>query len=215
MSSFEKYLMGTVWLRSWLWFDLGSSEMRWCDEAAAAPSCFECSTPFHVSLDHIQVAIAQLELLGALEHRDGQLTLTPMGRKMAAFPLEPKFAKVSATVFSVPSLYLTGQPSHRGRLSPVLPSSPFLLNSYQRLLCVEPRLTFCMIQAHVKSCVCACSVGRLSVTPWTEAHRLLCPWNFPGKNTGVGCHFLHQWSHVPYLYGIRQERQLSLLHKVK
>ena len=21
---------------------------------------------------------------------------------------------------------------------------------------------------------------------------LLCPWNFPGKNTGVGCHFLLQ-----------------------
>ena len=20
--------------------------------------------------------------------------------------------------------------------------------------------------------------------------RLLCPWDFPGKNTGVGCHFL-------------------------
>ena len=20
---------------------------------------------------------------------------------------------------------------------------------------------------------------------------LLCPWDFPGKNTGVGCHFLH------------------------
>ena len=20
--------------------------------------------------------------------------------------------------------------------------------------------------------------------------RLLCPWNYPGKNTGVGCHFL-------------------------
>ena len=24
------------------------------------------------------------------------------------------------------------------------------------------------------------------------ARRLLCPWNFPGKNTGVGCHFLLQ-----------------------
>ena len=24
--------------------------------------------------------------------------------------------------------------------------------------------------------------------------RLLCPWNFQGKNTGVGCHFLHQGS---------------------
>ena len=22
--------------------------------------------------------------------------------------------------------------------------------------------------------------------------RLLCPWRFPGKNTGVGCHFLLQ-----------------------
>ena len=22
--------------------------------------------------------------------------------------------------------------------------------------------------------------------------RLLCPWNFPGKNTGVDCHFLLQ-----------------------
>ena len=24
--------------------------------------------------------------------------------------------------------------------------------------------------------------------------RLLCPWDFPGKNTGVGCHFLLQFS---------------------
>ena len=22
--------------------------------------------------------------------------------------------------------------------------------------------------------------------------RLLCPWNFPGRNTGVGCHSLFQ-----------------------
>ena len=33
---------------------------------------------------------------------------------------------------------------------------------------------------------------RLCVTPWTVAHRLLCPRNSPGKNTGVGCHFLLQ-----------------------
>ena len=26
--------------------------------------------------------------------------------------------------------------------------------------------------------------------------RLLCPWNSPGKNTGVGCHFLLQYMHV-------------------
>ena len=30
---------------------------------------------------------------------------------------------------------------------------------------------------------------RLCATPW-QPTRLLCPWNFPGKNSGVGCHFL-------------------------
>ena len=30
------------------------------------------------------------------------------------------------------------------------------------------------------------------MTPQTVANRLLCPWDFPGKNTGVGCHFLLQ-----------------------
>ena len=34
---------------------------------------------------------------------------------------------------------------------------------------------------------------RLFVTPWTVAcTRLLCPWDFLGKSTGVGCHFLLQ-----------------------
>ena len=30
--------------------------------------------------------------------------------------------------------------------------------------------------------------------------RLLCPWNFPGKNTGVGCHFLLQGSNPGLLH---------------
>ena len=29
-------------------------------------------------------------------------------------------------------------------------------------------------------------------TPWTVSTRLLGPWDFPGMNTGVGCHFLLQ-----------------------
>ena len=36
------------------------------------------------------------------------------------------------------------------------------------------------------SCVCLCA------TLWTEAVKLLCPWDSPGKNTGVGCHALFQ-----------------------
>ena len=33
---------------------------------------------------------------------------------------------------------------------------------------------------------------RLLETPWTQPTRLLRPWDFPGKSTGVGCHFLLQ-----------------------
>ena len=34
---------------------------------------------------------------------------------------------------------------------------------------------------------------QLFATPWTVACiRLLCPWDFLGKSTGVGCHFLLQ-----------------------
>ena len=41
-----------------------------------------------------------------------------------------------------------------------------------------------------------CSVVSDSATPWTVAHQApLCPWNVPGKNTGVGCHFLLQGNH--------------------
>ena len=34
----------------------------------------------------------------------------------------------------------------------------------------------------------SCSVVSNSLQP----HGLSCPWDFPGKNTGVGCHFLLQ-----------------------
>ena len=36
------------------------------------------------------------------------------------------------------------------------------------------------------------SVVSDSVIPWTKAPRLLCLWDSPGKNTGVGCHSLLQ-----------------------
>ena len=44
-------------------------------------------------------------------------------------------------------------------------------------------------------CVCARACALLCLTLQTHGlkhSRLLCPWNFPGKNTGVGCHFLLQ-----------------------
>ena len=41
-------------------------------------------------------------------------------------------------------------------------------------------------------CVCVCSVVSYSLSLWIIATMLLCPWNFPGKNTGVGGNFLLQ-----------------------
>ena len=53
---------------------------------------------------------------------------------------------------------------------------------------------------YILLCVCMCAVCLLRCSVMSNAllpHgqqpvRLLCPWNFPGKNTGGGCHFLLQ-----------------------
>ena len=42
-------------------------------------------------------------------------------------------------------------------------------------------------------CVHACSVMVSSLQPHgLEPAKLLCPWDYPGKSTRVGCHFLLQ-----------------------
>ena len=46
-------------------------------------------------------------------------------------------------------------------------------------------------------CVCVCVFSRSVVSDSLQPHgrkpsRLLCPWNFPGNNTGASCHFLLQ-----------------------
>ena len=46
-----------------------------------------------------------------------------------------------------------------------------------------------VLSAH---CAQLLSCVQLFATLWTVAARLLCPWDFPSKNTGVGCHFLLQ-----------------------
>ncbi|XP_067393949.1 ATP-dependent RNA helicase DHX33 isoform X2 [Emydura macquarii macquarii] len=56
------------------------------------------------SPDAVQAAIEQLDLLGAVDRKEDQLTLTPLGRKMAAFPLEPKFSK---TILLSPKFHCT------------------------------------------------------------------------------------------------------------
>ena len=67
---------------------------------------------------------------------------------------------------------------------------------------------------------CVCSVGSDSLRPhalWPA--RLLSPWDFPGKNTGVGCHFLlrgssqpRDWTHNSYVFCIAGRFFIPLSH---
>ena len=50
------------------------------------------------------------------------------------------------------------------------------------------------------------SMGSQKSHTWLKLTRLLCPWNFPGKNTGVGCHFLSRGSSWP-----RDQTQVSCI----
>ena len=54
-------------------------------------------------------------------------------------------------------------------------------------------VTYHIQQSHSWACVCTCSVAQscsVVCDPMDYSPRLLCPWNFWGKNTGMGCHFL-------------------------
>ena len=62
---------------------------------------------------------------------------------------------------------------------------PFPFHSFPLSYC-----TFHCVCVHAKSllsCLTLCN----PMNPM-EPTRFLCPWNYPGKNTGVGCHFLLQ-----------------------
>ena len=50
---------------------------------------------------------------------------------------------------------------------------------------------------------------QLFVTPWTVARPLLCPWDSPGKNLGMGCHTLLQGIFLTQGY---EPHFLHLLH---
>ena len=56
----------------------------------------------------------------------------------------------------------------------------------------NPQLYFNHFSIYARVCARMLSGVLLVATPWTVAARLLCSWDFPDKNTGVGCHFLFQ-----------------------
>ena len=85
-------------------------------------------------------------------------------------------------------------PDHEGWFC----SCPILLCSaishwWLKLWWVHPHLRNCNLSSNRKVKVKGCSVVSNSLRPHgLQPIRILCPWNSPGKNTGVGCHFLFQ-----------------------
>ena len=90
---------------------------------------------------------------------------------------------------------------HTYRNQPVLLSKTILNNTNSYTHSKKQRCSIKTSIYHVttiklcKICCCCCFVTKLYLTlmnAWTVAPRLLCLWNFPGKNNGVGCHSLLQ-----------------------
>ena len=55
------------------------------------------------------------------------------------------------------------------------------------------RSVFVFTHVGVLLLLCSCSVASYSLRPYgLWPTRPVCSWDFPGKNTGVGCHFLLQ-----------------------
>ena len=83
----------------------------------------------------------------------------------------------------------SNQPAHRGGFPPSNSRNPLAF-----LTSVSPtQYQASFPQGMVGgSFLCLLSRARLFAALWTVCTRLLCPGDSPGKNTGVGCHFLFQ-----------------------
>ena len=70
---------------------------------------------------------------------------------------------------------------------------PFILLTFPAILPLSILITL----GHKCCCCCYCCLIAKSYLTLLRPHglqptTLLCPWDFPDKNTGVGCHFLLQ-----------------------
>ena len=95
-------------------------------------------------------------------------------------------------IHDFPRLKLTGQTSVAAKFE----ENDYVFSSLMR-----------NIRTYIWVCVC---VSCLDVFDSLQPQRLwptrpLCPWDSPGKNTGVGCHFRLQDTHI-YIYGFLRMR---------
>ena len=95
--------------------------------------------------------------------------------QITKYHVKAYFTKVC---FYYSSIQICSPPSPSMTQSLLSDSFQIIGNIFQLMLCV---------------CVLSCKALSDLLRPHgLQPTRLLCPWDFPGKNTGVGCHFLLQ-----------------------
>ena len=131
-----------------------------------------------------------------LGNSHGQRSLagySPWGRKRVEYdfvtkqqpPLMIKLVQKAFTILTKPGYVVTLLGSTSGELlgTQIICWGQFTTSA--------SKVQWNTLRDHVNVNVKVLSRVRLFATPWTVAW-LLHPWDFPGKSTGVGCHFLLQ-----------------------
>ena len=133
---------------------------------------------------------------------DQGLNLCLLRRQADSQPLHHQgrpWPKSTATVFKPSSLWYVGHkctpkaPSFPNSICKTLPSQPFaprILSSTRSLILPGTLMAPVILSSSsVNSSVVSNS---LQPHPLLSPTRLICPWDFPGKNAGVGSHSLLQ-----------------------
>ena len=76
--------------------------------------------------------------------------------------------------------------------------------------------SWCPVGGALLQLLLSCLVVSDSLRPHElQPTRLLCPWDFPGKSTGVGCHFLLQGAGLDLLKREMETRIQSEIFHLK
>ena len=94
-----------------------------------------------------------------------------------------------AMLFTAPSTLPRPSPTAEVATSEVSPDNPKFFCPQRQLWLLKCGASYSIKRSCWWLVAKSCLTLRLHVLQPTS---LLCPWDFPGKNTGVGCHFLLQ-----------------------
>ena len=108
---------------------------------------------------------------------------TPSGILTQNVLIEEKRKSIFALKREFPRLHMCILQAHTDQFSAL-----FTLHTH----CKKNGSRFCYMQIHMHACSVASAMSDSLQNYGLQLAGLLCPWDSPGKNTGVGCHSLPQ-----------------------